>query len=67
MERAVFRDQVVIVTGASAGIGRELALELARQGAKVVIAAAARRAAGASSGGVPGIGRRGAGRTNRCF
>jgi len=35
----IFRDQVVIVTGASAGIGKSLALLLARQGAKVVIAA----------------------------
>jgi short-subunit dehydrogenase len=35
----VFRDQVVIVTGASAGIGRSLALMLAGQGAKVTIAA----------------------------
>ncbi len=35
----VFRDQVVIVTGASAGIGKALALQLARQGSKVAIAA----------------------------
>jgi NADP-dependent 3-hydroxy acid dehydrogenase YdfG len=35
----VFRDQVVIVTGASSGIGRSLALLLASQGAKVAIAA----------------------------
>jgi short-subunit dehydrogenase len=34
-----FRDQVVIVTGASAGIGRSLVLQLAQEGAKVVIAA----------------------------
>jgi len=34
-----FRDQVVIVTGASAGIGRSLALLLAGQCAKVVVAA----------------------------
>lgn len=34
-----FRDQVVIVTGASAGIGKALALQLASQGAKVAIAA----------------------------
>ena len=35
----VFRDKVVIVTGASAGIGKALALQLAEQGAKVTIAA----------------------------
>jgi short-subunit dehydrogenase len=34
-----FREQVVIVTGASAGIGKSLALLLASQGARVVIAA----------------------------
>ena len=34
-----FRDQVVIVTGASSGIGRALALQLSGQGAKVVLAA----------------------------
>ena len=34
-----FENLVVIVTGASAGIGKSLALLLARQGAKVVIAA----------------------------
>jgi len=39
MKRDAFRDQVVIVTGASAGIGKSLALQLAAQGAKVVIAA----------------------------
>jgi NAD(P)-dependent dehydrogenase (short-subunit alcohol dehydrogenase family) len=40
MKTDTFRDQVVIVTGASAGIGKALALQLADQGAKVAIAAA---------------------------
>jgi short-subunit dehydrogenase len=39
MKPNAFHDRVVIVTGASAGIGRSLALLLAGQGAKVVIAA----------------------------
>src|SRR5262245_33765119 len=33
-----FRDQVVVVTGASAGIGRELALQLAGEGALLALA-----------------------------
>ena len=39
MKKDAFHDQVVIVTGASAGIGQSLALLLASQCAKVVIAA----------------------------
>jgi short-subunit dehydrogenase len=39
MKADAFRDQVVIVTGASSGIGRALTLQLAGQGAKVVLAA----------------------------
>ncbi len=39
MKPDAFRDQVVIVTGASAGIGRALALLLAAHGARLVIAA----------------------------
>ena len=39
MKADVFRDKVVIVTGASSGIGRSLALHLASQRARVVVAA----------------------------
>jgi short-subunit dehydrogenase len=39
MKKDAFRDQVAIITGASAGIGQSLALQLAAQGAKVTIAA----------------------------
>lgn len=39
MTQDAFRGQVVVVTGASAGIGKALALQLANQGAKVTIAA----------------------------
>lgn len=43
LPRAAFAGQVVLVTGASAGIGAELARQFARSGARVIIAA--RRAA----------------------
>jgi NAD(P)-dependent dehydrogenase (short-subunit alcohol dehydrogenase family) len=39
MPKPSFRDQVVLLTGASVGIGRELALQLAAEGARLVLAA----------------------------
>ncbi len=39
MTKAAFKDNVVIITGASSGIGKELALQLADQGARLVLAA----------------------------
>ncbi len=39
MSRLKFRDNAVIITGASSGIGRELALQLADQGAWLALAA----------------------------
>lgn len=39
MEKKYFKDKVVIVTGASSGIGKAVAIEAAKQGANVSIAA----------------------------
>ena len=53
MKADAFRDQVVIVTGASAGIGKALALQLAHQGAKVAIAARRAERVGRGGSGMP--------------
>ncbi len=39
MQSAPFRDNVVVITGGSSGIGREMARQLALQGAKLALAA----------------------------
>lgn len=39
MPRSTFQGQVVVLTGASVGIGREVALQLAAEGARLVLAA----------------------------
>lgn len=39
MEKISLKDKVIFITGASRGIGREIALRSAREGAKIVIAA----------------------------
>jgi 3-hydroxybutyrate dehydrogenase len=43
------QDKVALITGAASGIGKEMALEYARQGARVVIADLALEAAGATA------------------
>ena len=52
-----FRDQVVLVTGASSGIGRETALLFARRGARVALVARRRDAARGGGRGDPRRGR----------
>ena len=52
------KDKVAIITGAASGIGKEIALEYARQGAKVVIADLSLRAAQATADEIDSSGRR---------
>ena len=37
MNNQIFKDKVVVITGASGGVGRATAWEFAKQGAKVVL------------------------------
>jgi NAD(P)-dependent dehydrogenase (short-subunit alcohol dehydrogenase family) len=53
-----FRDHVVLITGASSGIGRETALTFARQGAAVALAARRRAPLDAVAAAVTGAGGR---------
>ena len=39
MAASIFKDKVVVITGASSGIGRELAYQLSEQGALLSLAA----------------------------
>lgn len=49
-----FQDQVVVVTGASRGIGREIAAAFAREGARVACVATTREGADGAAGGLGG-------------
>jgi short-subunit dehydrogenase len=53
-----FAGKSVLVTGASMGLGRALAVEFARSGADVVVAARSRDRLGAVAGEIGGLGRR---------
>ena len=45
----LLKDKVALITGAASGIGKEIAIEYAKQGAKIVIADMALEAAQATA------------------
>jgi NAD(P)-dependent dehydrogenase (short-subunit alcohol dehydrogenase family) len=55
---ASFRDHVVLITGASEGIGREMAIQLAREGARLVLASRNRERLRAAAEACTGLGAR---------
>src|SRR5580765_755358 len=52
------KDKVAVVTGAASGIGKEIALVFAREGAKIAIADLDQKAADATARGIDATGKR---------